>query len=220
MMRSVAALKARNAPSRLPAYAEAVLKGDVEGLRAALPETRWPRVRVGPLPLLHVAAEFGHVELTRALLAAGADANLRASSSEERAVTPLHLAVRGNHPAVVATLLAVPKLAIDRSDGRGMTALGYALASEHWAMVRALIEAGANPNQPIRSRDGETALHFAARRGDVEMTRFLLAHGADPRIGSFSGVLPSELAPAAVQALLEAAAPRPADRPQSSGSTR
>jgi ankyrin repeat protein len=101
-----------------------------------------------------------------------------------------------------------------------MTALGYALVGDHRELVRALIEAGADPNRQVRSRDGETALHFAARRGDVEATRFLLAHGADPRIGSFSGVLPSELAPAAVQALLAAARPAPPDGPQSSGSTR
>ena len=68
--------------------------------------------------------------------------------------------------------------------------------------MRALIEAGANPNQKVRASDGDTALHFAARKGDADAIRFLLGKGADPAAGSFSGVLPIDVAREEVRELL------------------
>jgi ankyrin repeat protein len=45
--------------------------------------------------------------------------------------------------------------------------------------VRLLVEAGA----PVgaQQQKGWTPLHEAVNRNDLEMTRYLLAHGADPR---------------------------------------
>jgi ankyrin repeat protein len=46
--------------------------------------------------------------------------------------------------------------------------------------VTRLLDAGALPNPPEGSRSRNTPLRFAAMSGDLEMTKALLAHGADP----------------------------------------
>src|SRR4051812_3800592 len=48
------------------------------------------------------------------------------------------------------------------------------------ALVRVLIQRGADPNAPmVRSRHTETALHWAASCDDVEVINTLLDHGAN-----------------------------------------
>ena len=61
-------------------------------------------LKVGPdgnAPL-HLAAHYGHVSVAAALLAAGANVNLKNKAGE----TPLHRAASASHPSVVALLLA------------------------------------------------------------------------------------------------------------------
>jgi uncharacterized protein len=74
-------------------------------------------------------------------------------------------------------------------------------------LIRILLDAGANPNAqlklfppyravgPDRGADmmltiGATPLLRAAKAGDVEATRLLLAHGADPNLSNIQGVTP------------------------------
>lgn len=202
MPRAAHVLWVRGAPTRLPAYARAVVDGDVEALRTALPESKWTSWRIGSIPLLHLAAQFGHRALAKALLAAGAKPNAKANTPDHPGVTALHLAAEAGNAEVLEILLAHPRLEVDRRDGRAMSALGYALIQNHWPIVRALIEAGANPSQKVRASDGDTALHFAARKGDADAIRFLLGKGADPAAGSFSGMLPIDVAREEVRGLL------------------
>jgi ankyrin len=58
----------------------------------------------------------------------------------------------------------------------------WAAAEHHPAVVAALIEAHADLQ--AHTRNGFTALHFAARDGDLEVTRQLLAAGVDVNIRS------------------------------------
>ena len=46
----------------------------------------------------------------------------------------------------------------------------------------------------MRSRVGETALHFAAREGHAEATRSLIKHGADISAVTKSGATPADYA--------------------------
>ena len=62
------------------------------------------------------------------------------------------------------------------------TALMWATAERHPEVVRLLIERGANVR--AATRHGFTALHFAAREGDLESARLLLAAGVDVNIRS------------------------------------
>ena len=61
----------------------------------------------------------------------------------------------------------------------GMVAAAGAMAAEtgNFAAVRRLLEAGADPNERIASRD--TALMMAARSGNVDTIKLLLDRGAD-----------------------------------------
>ena len=59
--------------------------------------------------------------------------------------------------------------------------------------VRALLEAGANPN--VRQRGGFTPLHTAAHNDDMTLARLLLDHGADPAVTDDAGKTPREMAP-------------------------
>jgi len=61
------------------------------------------------------------------------------------------------------------------------------------AVVRALVEAGANVNQQDRVKRC-TPLHMAARRGNVAVARAMLECGADPGIRDIAGVTPLQRA--------------------------
>ena len=62
------------------------------------------------------------------------------------------------------------------------TALMWAVAERHAEIVGVLIEKGANVH--AATRHGFTALHFAAREGDLESARLLLAAGVDVNVRS------------------------------------
>ncbi len=58
--------------------------------------------------------------------------------------------------------------------------------------VRSLLRAKAPVNTP--AADGTTALHWAVRADDIEMTRLLLQAGADVRLADRYGITPLKLA--------------------------
>lgn len=60
----------------------------------------------------------------------------------------------------------------------GFDALLHAARTRNLDAVRELVEAGSDPNPPFESYDGYTPLMFAARNGDLPMTRLLLGAGA------------------------------------------
>ena len=99
----------------------------------------------------------------------------------------LAAAQRGDAAAVAAILDAHPDTIDERGALAGHTGLRTALhfGVRHEAVVRTLLERGADPN--IRD-EGDRAfpIHFAAERGDLPIVKLLIAHGADP-IGADTG---------------------------------
>jgi len=88
---------------------------------------------------------------------------------------------RGDAETVAAILDEHPDIIDTRGTLPGHTGLRTALhfGSGHVAVVRTLLERGANPN--IRDEgDNAYPLHFAAERGDLAVVRLLIEHGADP----------------------------------------
>jgi len=81
----------------------------------------------------------------------------------------------------------------DSTDDKGCTALAVASGSGNDTrhVVPILIAAGANPNAAC---DGETALHRAAQRGDLEAVKSLVSAGADRFARNTQGLTASELA--------------------------
>src|SRR5580765_4514406 len=147
--------------------------------------------------------------MVKRLLDAGANPNAALLAGE----TPLMVAARSGYPEVVEMLLA--KGANPNAHGeRGQTALMWAVSQQHPAVVKVLTAHGADlkarsdvwnevmavpphgylPYNLTIPHGGETALMFAARVGDLESARLLVAAGANVNDADAWGVSATTLA--------------------------
>ena len=118
---------------------------------------------------LHFAAFFGGAGAASALLAAGADPNLR--SRNDFGVMPIHSAVAGHRSDVVAALLAAgadPKV----RQRHGWTPLMGAAEHGDSETVEGLLAAGADP---VAVNDEGISAEELARRGGHEVLAARLA---------------------------------------------
>ena len=148
----------------------------------------------------------GSAAMVGRLLAAGADPNAALLGGESVLMT----AARTGSPDVVGMLLdagADP----NATGTRGQTALMWAAAQKHSDTVRLLVERGADvdarseswsqlmaipphsepANQQMVPHGANTALLFAARVGDLESARILVAAGSDLNATDAWGVTPT-----------------------------
>ena len=118
------------------------------------------------------AAEGGHVEVVRLLLARGA--NL----SDSRAVCA---AAGGGHGAEVLRLLIGNGGDVNEKGQGGRTPLHYAAAAGDLDTCKILLEAGAKPDTRDNAFDiGRTPLWDAAASGNVDVAKLLTSCGLDP----------------------------------------
>jgi len=136
------------------------------------------------------------------LLAAGANPNIVTSTG----ASPLMAAARRGQADMVRALLEHGADVNAKENVRGQTALMWAVSERHPDVVRMLLEHGADVRTHTRSdvqlvytgepsgagrsaaewvmrtidRGSSTALMFAARQGDIESAKLLLAAGASP----------------------------------------
>ncbi|KAK4656916.1 hypothetical protein QC762_0040510 [Podospora pseudocomata] len=122
---------------------------------------------------LWYAAQNGHEAVVKKLLAAGADVNAAAATSE----TALQAAAGGGHLEVVEKLLAAG--ADVNNTSCGQTALEVAAEGGYLEVVEKLLAAGADVNAAAATYSGQTALQAAAGGGHLEVVEKLLAAGAD-----------------------------------------
>lgn len=134
---------------------------------------------------LIAAARAGDAETVRSLLASGSDPDW----ADEGGETALMAAAHQGHLAAVEALLA-GGASVDLTDANGWTALfkavyNHELDTGFATVVKALIEAGANPNVTIHF--GITPLMLAAGGGEGAVCEVLLEAGADARAVNEAG---------------------------------
>ena len=126
---------------------------------------------------LHAAASDGNVESVQLLAKSGSNVNARDSLQR----TPLLLAVLGRSVEKAKALLeAGADIRLYDQYGRGV--LHYAINESNPELLQLLLQNGANPEgESVENPNSETSfspLHLAAKLGDVECVKALLAAGA------------------------------------------
>ena len=137
----------------------------VETMQILLEGGADPDIQCAPLrrTALHHAAACGDREKVSVLLWYDVDSRLL----DRENMTARDIALRNGH-------LEIAELIMNREKtGSNETALFLAAERGHTAVVKTLLNAGANPD--LRTMDGETAMHAAARarHGDDDIVRLL-----------------------------------------------
>lgn len=149
-------------------------------------------------PPLLCAIHMGDTNTAELLLQAGANPNKKTAVNyyhNDSGVTPLYLAVSTGQLPMVQLLL---KFKADPNDSQTDGQAVMFLALDKPAIARALLEAGASPDEKSsrelgRPRFGggpvvyETLLQTAAYQNQAETVELLLEHGADPNARGTDG---------------------------------
>ena len=127
---------------------------------------------------LSLACTNANAALVEMLLKAGANPNKAIATGE----TPVMTCAGTGSVDAVRMLITRGADVNAKELSQNQTALMWAAAERHPDIVRVLIERGAQLS--ARTKKGFTALHFAAREGDLDSGRLLLAAGVDVNIRS------------------------------------
>ena len=158
--------------------AEAVMRQDVGAVRTLLDAgADVNSARGDGMTGLHWAAQHGNLQVTRLLLAAGAELE---ATTRLGAHTALHVASRSGHGQVVATLLRAGAN-VSALTTTGATPLHFAAMGGNRHAVRVLLDHGAAPDAREPTW-GQTPLMFAAAAARVDAVAMLLEGGADPGV--------------------------------------
>jgi len=126
---------------------------------------------------LFYAVRYKNIELIEFLLKSGANANLTSSN-----FTPLMLACENGQLEAIKLLLKSKETDVNMTNDKGFTALMFAVYSLNVAVVKFLVESGAEIDKA--DNGGETALTMACnmiryKEGSPEIIEFLVKSGAD-----------------------------------------
>jgi len=125
---------------------------------------------------LSQACTNGSDAFVRLLLKSGANANTAIATGE----TPLMTCAKSGSVDAVKRLVEYGAALETREPDQHQTALMWAATEHHLDVVQALIDAHADLK--AHSKSGFTAMHFAARQGDLEMVQLLLKAGVNVNV--------------------------------------
>lgn len=117
---------------------------------------------------LDIASRNGLTEFVKLLLRNGARPN-RVNEVHNRA--PIHFATEDGHADTLAALLAEPTINPNLEAGQ-QTALHIAVRKKDFKCASLLLEKGASASIP--NSKGLTALHLAAKKGQLDMVKLIL----------------------------------------------
>jgi ankyrin repeat protein len=137
---------------------------------------------------IHLAAEHDNLPAVKALLARGADSNVKDRNGE----TSLHLAVRRSNFPVIKALLDGGADSNIRDLLGNRTPLHWSVEYNNLQAVEALLACGADPN--IQDSLGKTPLHWAVVHKNLPIFEALLASSADLNIPDHNGKTPLHFA--------------------------
>ena len=150
--------------------------------------------RHGWTPLI-LAARYGHDQIVRELIRAGADVNGKSNTKR----TALHWTSSWRGRSIVIKTLAEAGANLNVQDEWGVTPLMRAAYWGHGNVVVELIRAGADVSVVSSCKwlsvpAGSTALHFAAKQNNIECGVLLVEAGADMRTSNKNSKSPLDLA--------------------------
>jgi uncharacterized protein len=122
---------------------------------------------------LSQACTNGNAQFVRLLLKSGANSNAAVATGE----TPLMTCAKTGSADAVRMLIEYGAVVNAKEPTENQSALMLAAAERHPEVLKALIDAHADLK--ANSKQGFTAIHFAARVGDLESVKLLLAAGVD-----------------------------------------
>ena len=162
--------------------------GDLEQLIEAVKGGAVNRVAelVAQDPALAATPDADGMTPVRHALYLNQRAALDAMLASDPPLDVLDLAATGRAPQLQQRLATDPAGANERAQD-GFTALHYACFFGGTEAVRALLEAGADPNPPQDNPMGVAPLHSAAAVRNRDAVRLLLEAGADPNARQHGG---------------------------------
>ena len=129
------------------------------------------------------AVLHGNAKLVKILLENGADCNVCVHEQHLRSL--LSLAIVNGETRTAELLIGWPAMNINLQAANGKTALHYCVQKQCLAQVRALLEAGANPN--ICDIRNVSPLLLAIEVDNIEICKLLIDSGADVHIRDNNG---------------------------------
>lgn len=180
---------------------DAARKGDlkkVQEILASDPKAVDAKDKNGDTPL-HLAALHGNYKVAEALIAAGANVNLKNSYPTFKADDLGQFFSSSNHADPVKLLgmsassrsdeLNTQQVSSQSYKDNGYTPLALAVfATDHSKMIQLLVEHGADVN--LRGASGTTPLYWAVLRDQKDDEKYLLDHKADPNLANLFGDTP------------------------------
>lgn len=166
---------------QLAPLADAVRSDDAAEIRRQLHSVAADTPGADGATMLMTAIAQGKLDSTRALLDGGADPNRAGPDGN----TPVHLAAFADHPDLLRAVLAHGGKPDARNRLTDATPLASAVLGGNPVQLQILLDAGADPDQP--DRNGDTALHVAARSNAGAAVLSLLERGAQPQARNSRG---------------------------------